>query len=68
LQLLEILLGFAAILLLVFMEYRAKEGFVPDALAKAPGVLRWALYMVMAMAIASSGVFGNAAEFIYFQF
>jgi D-alanyl-lipoteichoic acid acyltransferase DltB (MBOAT superfamily) len=69
LQLLEVVLGCMAIGLLVVLDFFAGNESVPHMLVKkAPASVRWVVYMVLAMAIASAGVFGNAAEFIYFQF
>jgi hypothetical protein len=68
LQLIEVLLGFMAIALLLGLECFSGKESVPDKLAKIPSLPRWGLYLILAMAIASAGVFGNAAEFIYFQF
>jgi D-alanyl-lipoteichoic acid acyltransferase DltB (MBOAT superfamily) len=67
-QLLELIVGVAGIVLLLGMEYFAGHQYVPDIMAKTPVVLRWCWYLILAMAIASTGVFGNAATFIYFQF
>jgi D-alanyl-lipoteichoic acid acyltransferase DltB (MBOAT superfamily) len=67
-QLLELFVGLAAITLLFVMEYRARHEYVPNVMARTKPALRWAWYLLLGMAIASTGVFGNAGEFIYFQF
>jgi D-alanyl-lipoteichoic acid acyltransferase DltB (MBOAT superfamily) len=68
LQLLEIILGVMAIGFLLVKEYFAGTESVPSMMAKTPAAVRWGWYLILAMAIASTGVFVSGATFIYFQF
>lgn len=67
-QLLEMIIIGGAIALLAGLELYSGERVVHDALMKTPAALRWAVYIIICMAILSTGVFGGDNAFIYFQF